>query len=182
MTPEEKANVTERIKSINQFATIIESQNSVVDVSKILGLSAFSLTRALDIDPGFLEDGEHQHDSSVTSVGFHFEGDMNMAAVEMYIQELLKTKGTDLFRYKGVLSIKGLNQKFLFQGVHMLFGNVTLLFLLIFAQLMESLLEVSWHSFTYIMLLHRLVYFLFILILMYKLNVRCLFIYRGLDD
>ncbi len=116
--------MTERIKSINQFAAIIESQNSVVDVSKILGLSAFSLTRALDIDPGFLEDGEHQHDNSVSSVGFHFEGDMNMAAVEMYIQELLKTKGTDLFRYKGVLSIKGLDQKFLFQGVHMLFGKV----------------------------------------------------------
>lgn len=129
VTPEEVTNVTERIKLINKFAPIIESQNAVVDVSKILGLNAFSLARALDMDPEFLEeDGHHhEHDSSVSSVGFHYEGDMNMAAVEMYVQELLRTRGPDLFRYKGVLSVKGLDQKFLFQGVHMLFGMVNLL-------------------------------------------------------
>ena len=32
-------------------------------------------------------------------------------------------KGEDLFRYKGVLAVKGMDQKFVFQGVHMLFGG-----------------------------------------------------------
>ena len=32
-------------------------------------------------------------------------------------------QGEDLFRYKGVLAVKGMDQKFVFQGVHMLFGG-----------------------------------------------------------
>jgi G3E family GTPase len=31
-------------------------------------------------------------------------------------------KGTDLFRYKGILNIMGEERKYVFQGVHMLFG------------------------------------------------------------
>ena len=33
----------------------------------------------------------------------------------------MQTKAEDLFRYKGVLAVKGMDQKFVFQGVHMLF-------------------------------------------------------------
>lgn len=35
----------------------------------------------------------------------------------------MREKGQDLFRYKGVLAVKGMDQKFVFQGVHMLFGG-----------------------------------------------------------
>ena len=35
----------------------------------------------------------------------------------------MRNKGEDLFRYKGVLAVKGMDQKFVFQGVHMLFGG-----------------------------------------------------------
>ena len=37
----------------------------------------------------------------------------------------MQTKGEDLFRYKGVLAVKGMDQKFVFQGVHMLFGGAS---------------------------------------------------------
>ncbi len=35
----------------------------------------------------------------------------------------MQTKGVDLFRYKGILDIKGSNRKYVFQGVHMLWGG-----------------------------------------------------------
>lgn len=36
----------------------------------------------------------------------------------------MRTKAVDLYRYKGVLAVKGMDKKFVFQGVHMLFdGN-----------------------------------------------------------
>jgi len=35
----------------------------------------------------------------------------------------MTTKGTDLFRYKGILDIKGKAKKYVFQGVHMLWGG-----------------------------------------------------------
>jgi len=34
---------------------------------------------------------------------------------------LLKEKGGDIYRMKGVLSVKGSNKRLVFQGVHMLF-------------------------------------------------------------
>ena len=45
-----------------------------------------------------------------------------MMALKEFISELMQTKGTDLFRYKGILSIKGEERKYVFQGVHMLWG------------------------------------------------------------
>ena len=35
----------------------------------------------------------------------------------------MREQGEDLFRYKGVLAVKGMAAKFVFQGVHMLFGG-----------------------------------------------------------
>ena len=35
----------------------------------------------------------------------------------------MQTKASDLYRYKGVLAVKGMAQKFVFQGVHMLFSG-----------------------------------------------------------
>ena len=56
-------------------------------------------------------------------MGFRFVGDVIRPALEGFISELLETKGTDLYRFKGVLSVKGMDQRFVFQGVHMLFGG-----------------------------------------------------------
>ena len=112
-----------RIKAINAFAPIIRTQNAEVNLDQVLGLGAFDLQRVLEFDPEFMdEDAEHQHDQSVTSVGFHIPGEMNMGALEHWISVMLKEKGTDLFRYKGVLAVKGVDAKWIFQGVHMLFG------------------------------------------------------------
>ena len=35
----------------------------------------------------------------------------------------MQNKAEDLFRYKGILAVKGMHEKFVFQGVHMLFGG-----------------------------------------------------------
>jgi hypothetical protein len=89
-----------------------------------MGLNAFSLDRVLSMDSEFLDDSkEHQHDKSVGSIGFSFEGEMNLKKLENWLMALLKIKGSDLFRYKGILAVKGFKQKYVFQGVHMLFGG-----------------------------------------------------------
>eukprot|EP01052_Picozoa_sp_SAG31_P036883 SAG31_NODE_4668_length_3047_cov_1.961330_2_plen_59_part_00 len=40
-----------------------------------------------------------------------------------WLGTLLREKGTDIYRMKGVLSIKGQSQRFVFQGIHMLFDG-----------------------------------------------------------
>jgi hypothetical protein len=48
-------------------------------------------------------------------VGFRLGGEMNMGRLKHWLSILLKEKGTNLFRYKGVLAVKGLPQKWIFQ-------------------------------------------------------------------
>ncbi|GLC45608.1 hypothetical protein PLESTB_001785100 [Pleodorina starrii] len=124
VTPEEKQEVIKRIKAINRTADVIETVQSNVPLERILDIKAFSLERILEDEPTFLEsDGaDHQHDSSVTSVGIELEGDMDMRKLDNWLTIILKEKGTDIFRSKGILSFKGTTDKFVFQGVHMLMG------------------------------------------------------------
>ena len=61
--------------------------------------------------------GEHEHDSSVTSVGVKVEGDVNMMMLERWIQRLITEDGANLYRYKGVISVKGMDQKFVSHAV-----------------------------------------------------------------
>jgi G3E family GTPase len=67
---------------------------------------------------------DHEHDDEVSSVGITTPGDLDSDKFNDWLRELLTTKGPDIFRMKGVLSIQGETRRFVFQGVHMLFdGN-----------------------------------------------------------
>ncbi len=66
---------------------------------------------------------DHVHDNEVTSVGITTSGDLDVKKLNRWLGELLSTKGPDIFRMKGVLSIEGQDQRFVFQGVHMLFDG-----------------------------------------------------------
>ena len=116
--------VKNRVKAINAFAPVYETENSIIDPSELIGIGAFDLSQTLEMDPEFLDtDAEHEHDENVTSTSSKFEGELNVNKLERWIGELMQTKAEDLFRYKGVLAVKGMDQKFVFQGVHMLFGG-----------------------------------------------------------
>ena len=44
-----------------------------------------------------------------------------MERTNAWIAKLLQEKGTDIFRMKGVLAMAGCEDKYVYQGVHMLF-------------------------------------------------------------
>jgi len=76
------------------------------------------------MDPEFLsaDPSDHVHDDSVNSVSWSFPGlELNVNKLWEWIGSLMKEFGTSLFRYKGVLAVKGCEEKWIFQGVHMLF-------------------------------------------------------------
>merc|ERR1719444_331424 len=70
-------------------------------------------------------DGEHVHDDSVSSVAWKFPGmELNVNKLQRWIGLTIQQElGQDLYRYKGVLAVKGVKEKFVFQGVHMLFSG-----------------------------------------------------------
>jgi G3E family GTPase len=65
----------------------------------------------------------HTHDEEVSSVGIHLEGAIDGQRLDKWLGVLLREKGTDIFRMKGILDIKGSDNRFVFQGVHMLFDG-----------------------------------------------------------
>merc|ERR1712151_522143 len=75
------------------------------------------------MDPEFLCDGDHEHDNTVGSISWRMGAELNVNLLQSWIGKLMQTAGNDLYRYKGVLAVKGMQQKFVFQGVHMLFSG-----------------------------------------------------------
>jgi len=130
---EELAEVRAKIKGVNSYAKIIETQLNAVKkedrgmvMDSILDLNAFELDRVTEMDDEFLNtDTEHQHDSTVSSVGFNFgaEEQLDLQKLMQWINTLITNFSLDLFRYKGVIAVKGMSKKYVFQGVHMLYGG-----------------------------------------------------------
>jgi len=123
---EEMEALEKQLKEINKYAPIIRCQKANVSMESVIDLKAFELKRVLEMDPGFLQEGEHEHDSTVTSVGFEAAGDLNMERTNAWIAQLLRDKGTDIYRMKGVLAMAGCDDKYVYQGVHMLFTGEVL--------------------------------------------------------
>ncbi|MBC7793142.1 MAG: GTP-binding protein [Clostridia bacterium] len=65
----------------------------------------------------------HSHDNTVTSVGMTLDGAVDNKKLNAWLGKLLREQGTDIFRMKGILNIEGSDERFVFQGVHMLFDG-----------------------------------------------------------
>ena len=115
--------VESRLRSINSAAEIVRSQDAKVDLDRILDVGAFDLQRVLTDDPAFLEQTDHQHDQTVTSVGFQIDGDIDVDKLNDWLGELLGYRGVDIFRSKGILALENQSRQYVFQGVHMLFDG-----------------------------------------------------------
>ena len=120
----ELVTIEKELKKINPSATILRTQQSSISPKELLNIQAFELNRVLEFDPEFLsDDQEHQHDETVTSLGCKVKGQVNVNLLERWIQRLIQDDGANLYRYKGVLAVKGMEEKFVFQGVGMMFSG-----------------------------------------------------------
>ena len=65
----------------------------------------------------------HEHDLSVSSVGIELALPLNSRRLDAWIGRLLKEKGNDLYRSKGVLWMDGWKGRYVFHAVHMLWSG-----------------------------------------------------------
>ena len=123
VTPEQLNELENRIRGMNAMAKIYRTRNSELGMDELLGVKAFDLDRALEIDPEFLGEDAHEHDESVYSIALVEEGELDGDKLNQWLGQLLQTQGPDIFRMKGILNIAGEDERFVFQGVHMLFDG-----------------------------------------------------------
>ena len=149
MPPTELKKIEALICKTNPMAKIYRTKNAEIDIAKVLDVGGFDLKRALELEPDFLkaneeehhhhehehdhgdehgheheheeeEEHDHHHAEDVMSVGIRAPGDLDEKKLSDWLGTLLRTKGQDIFRMKGVLAVKGRAMRFVFQGVHML--------------------------------------------------------------
>jgi G3E family GTPase len=144
VTPEELQKTEARIRKMNPMAKLHRTQAASVSLDKVLQIGGFDLAHALELEPDSLEPEEdehhhheggeehdhehgeeeeghdHHHDEEITSVGIRTPGDLDEKKLLDWLGTLLRTKGQDIFRMKGVLAVQGRSTRVVFQGVHML--------------------------------------------------------------
>lgn len=123
VSTDQLADLERRIREMNAMVKIYRTQNSELDIESILGVNAFDLDRALQVDPDFLKEDAHEHDQSVYSLAIVEEQPLDSDKLSAWINHLLQTRGPDIFRMKGILNLQGEPNRFVFQGVHMIFDG-----------------------------------------------------------
>lgn len=140
----ELAEVEARIRAINPYATLHRTERAQVKLSDVLGRGAFDLDRILEIEPEFLDDGSHDHDHDHHGHDHHHDHghshgglkhyhDEDMQSLSLrtdkpidptkfmpWLQDLVAKDGEKILRSKGILSFKGDDDRYVFQGVHMM--------------------------------------------------------------
>ncbi len=137
--------VEARIRGINPYAKVHKTERAQIPLSEVLGRNAFDLDRILDIEPEFLEgdghdhghdhhhdDGhdhhheahhgglKHYHDEEMQSVSLRSDKPLDPDKFFPWVQDLVQKEGPNILRCKGILAFKDDDERFVFQGVHMI--------------------------------------------------------------
>ena len=133
-----------RLVQINPRVAIDAVHFGDTDITQLLEMSGFNLNTILNIDPAFLSadhpdaaqahdhhdhghDHSHDHhhahhDDTIGAFVFKSNKPFDPERLEEFLGGVVQVYGPDLLRYKGILYMKGLNRRMLFQGVHMMMG------------------------------------------------------------
>jgi G3E family GTPase len=146
VSAKELQEVEARIRSINPYAKVHKTERAQIALNEVLGRNAFDLDRILDIEPEFLEteddhnhhhahshDHHHGHDHAHEHRGLKHYHDEDMQSISLksdkpldpdkffpWVQNLVQTDGPSILRCKGILSFRNDDERFVFQGVHMI--------------------------------------------------------------
>ena len=90
---------------------LIESEKLIVEMNNA------------EMDPDFLTDATHEHDDEIGSFVYRTTRPLEFRRLEELFGRLIAECGTDMLRYKGILNVAGVDERVVFQGVHMLFSS-----------------------------------------------------------
>ncbi|WP_298275984.1 GTP-binding protein [uncultured Bradyrhizobium sp.] len=143
----ELAEVEARIRGINPYAKLHRTERCQVGIADVLERGAFDLDRILEIEPDFLEAGDnhdhdhhhhdhghhhdhdhhdhghglkHYHDEDMQSLSLRSEKPLDPTKFMPWLQNLVATEGQKILRSKGILAFTGDDDRYVFQGVHMM--------------------------------------------------------------
>jgi G3E family GTPase len=143
----ELAEVEARIRGINPYARLHRTERCKVALADVLDRGAFDLDRILDIEPDFLDADDHDHDhhhhhghdhhhhdhghglkhyhdEEMQSLSLKTDKPLDPNVFMPWLQNLVQMEGQKILRSKGILAFQDDDDRYVFQGVHMMLeGN-----------------------------------------------------------
>jgi G3E family GTPase len=143
VSADELRDVEGHIRAINPYDKLHRAERCQVALSDVLERGAFDLGRILEIEPEFLKAGDehdhhdhdhhehdhhhdhdhglkHYHDEDMQSLSLRTSKPLDAAKFMPWLQDLIATEGQKILRSKGILAFKGDDDRYVFQGVHMM--------------------------------------------------------------
>jgi len=142
-SPEQLAAAHAIIQRLNRGAKVVTTSRSLVNLDAILDLGAFSLDRALNLDPHFLpkhhhrdhkdhahdhghkhkdhgHDHAHSHYEGIDSIAMRVSAPLSEELFDAWLSDLVGGRGLDILRLKGVLQMGDDPRRYIIHGVHMM--------------------------------------------------------------
>ena len=144
----ELTEVEARIRAINPYAKLHRTERCRVALSDVLERGAFDLDRILEIEPEFLEADnghdhhdhdhhhhghdhhhdhdhghgglKHYHDEEMQSLSLRSDRPIDPTKFMPWLQNLVASEGQKILRSKGILAFSDDDDRYVFQGVHMM--------------------------------------------------------------
>ncbi len=113
----------QRLKRMNPRAPIRAAHFGEAPIDELLDIRGFDLNAILEIEPGFLNAAQAKHRDDVTSFVFRATRPFHGERLDDFLGAILQVYGSNLMRYKGVLSVAGMDRRVVLQGVHMMMGS-----------------------------------------------------------
>ena len=114
-------NIIKIINNINPQANLIPTFRCDAPLVELLDIGAFHLENVLNITPvSSAHSKTNKHDSNIKSVSLLSNKPLDIDKFQSWFGELLQTRGDDILRSKGIIEFSGLDERYVFQGVHML--------------------------------------------------------------
>jgi G3E family GTPase len=149
VSSEQLSEVEARVRGINPYAKLHKTERAKIPLDAVLGRNAFDLDRILGLEPDFLgvdnqdhhhdhdhehDDGHHHedahahghgglkhyHDEEMQSIALQTEKPLDPDKFFPWVQDLVQKEGPNILRCKGILAFKDDEERFVFQGVHMI--------------------------------------------------------------
>jgi G3E family GTPase len=123
LAPEELKKLRQRILSMNSQAQIFEAEHCNIPIASLLEINAFNLDERLSVNPDLGRVfHSHSHDDDIESVYLEIEAPLSALRFERFMDLAVAELGGQLLRYKGVVNVANVPNRFLFQGVHSILG------------------------------------------------------------
>lgn len=110
------ASLEHRLRALNPLAKLVQTEHARLDVETVLDLGGRPADDSISSHHSHSAHSHH-HDDAIRSYFVEASGDVDVAALDLWLGDLVRARDSNLLRMKGILAVPGDPRRFVFNGV-----------------------------------------------------------------